>query len=217
MARTRTSRRRPRSPRGEGEDLRDEILDAAERLLIDTGSMDDVSVRAIVDSVGVTPPALYLHFEDKTDLFFEVCQRRFADFERALVAAAGSVDDPMQRLRALGRAYIRYGVENGEHYQLLFGPRLVAAAEGRDLTDTPGMRAFLLLVDLIRDGVDQGRFRDVDPYEASFAVWSSVHGAVMIVLAKAGLGESFPVPDVDAMADQIGDLVESGLAARPGA
>lgn len=205
--------RRPRSARGEGEELRNEILDAAEALLIEAGSMDAVPVRAIADAVGVSPPSLYLHFEDKNDLFFGVCERRFADFERALVAASEGIDDPAARLRAMGRAYIRYGVERGEHYELLFGPRLVSVTEGRDMTDTAGMRAFDLLVGVIRDGVATGRFRDVDPYQASFAVWSAVHGAVMIVLAKAGLGQAFPLPDVDVLADQICDLVESGLAA----
>lgn len=207
------ARRRPRSARGEGEELRDEVLDAAERLLIEAGDMDAVPVRAIAEAVGVTPPALYLHFEDKNDLFFHVCERRFADFERALATAGEGIDDPVERLRALGHAYIRYGVERGQHYELLFGPRLVSVTEGRDLTDSAGMRAFGLLVDVIREGVAAGRFREVDAHQASFAVWSSVHGAVMIVLAKAGLGDAFPLPDVDVLADQICDLVESGLAA----
>lgn len=213
MAKAPRTRRRPRSARGEGEELREEILDAAEALLIQTGSMDAVPVRAIADAVGVTPPSLYLHFEDKNDLFFGVCERRFADFERALSDACDGIDDPVERLRAMGSAYIRYGVERGEHYELIFGPRMVSVTEGRDLSETAGMRAFGLLVGVIREGVAIGRFRDVDPYQASFAVWSAVHGAVMIVLAKGGLGQAFPLPDVDVLAGQICDLVESGLAA----
>lgn len=213
MGRSPRTRRRPRSARGEGEELREEILDAAEDLLIEAGSMDAVSVRAIAHEVGVTPPSLYLHFADKDELFFAVCERRFQDFERTLADATGGIGDPVARLRAMGRAYIRYGVERGEHYELLFGPRLVSVTEGRDLTETAGMRAFGLLVGVIRDGVAAGCFREVDPHQASFAVWSAVHGAVMIVRAKAGLGDAFPMPDVDALADQICDLVESGLAA----
>jgi AcrR family transcriptional regulator len=207
------TRRRPRSARGEGEELRDEILDSAEELLLDAGSMDAVSVRAIADAVGVSPPSLYLHFDDKDDLFFAVCERRFEDFERAMTAAGVGIQDPVERLRALGRAYIRYGVERGEHYELLFGPRMVSVAAGRDLSESASTRAFNLLVDLIAEGVRASRFREVDPHQAAFAVWSSVHGAVMIILAKGGLGDSFPLPAIDALADQICDLVESGLAA----
>ncbi|HJP66477.1 MAG TPA: TetR/AcrR family transcriptional regulator, partial [Actinomycetota bacterium] len=39
-------RARRRAPRGQGERLREEILEAAERLLIETGSEDAVSIRA---------------------------------------------------------------------------------------------------------------------------------------------------------------------------
>ncbi len=59
---------RPRARRGEGEQLRDELLDAAEDLLIRHGAMDAVSIRAITREVGVTPPSLYLHFEDNAVL-----------------------------------------------------------------------------------------------------------------------------------------------------
>ena len=63
-----TASRRTRARRGEGERLREEILDAAERLLIETGNRDAVSIRAVAEAVGVTPPSIYLHFADKTEL-----------------------------------------------------------------------------------------------------------------------------------------------------
>jgi AcrR family transcriptional regulator len=62
------SRRRAR--KGEGELLREEILDAAEALLIEKGHPDAVSIRAVAARVGVSPPAIYLHFADKDELFY---------------------------------------------------------------------------------------------------------------------------------------------------
>ena len=57
--------RRVRAKRGDGERLRFEILDAVDTLLA-RGSKDDaVSIRAVADMVGCTPPAIYLHFFDK--------------------------------------------------------------------------------------------------------------------------------------------------------
>ena len=47
---------RSRSPRGQGEQLREEILEAAQSLLMETASEDAVSIRAVADAVGVTPP-----------------------------------------------------------------------------------------------------------------------------------------------------------------
>ena len=83
-AEARPPSRRRRARRGQGERLREEILAAAERLLIRTGDMEQVSIRAVADEVGVTPPSIYLHFADKLELIFAVCERHFASFDRIL-------------------------------------------------------------------------------------------------------------------------------------
>lgn len=209
--------RRRRSRRGEGELLRDEILDAAEELLIEHGTMEAVSIRMIADAVGVSPPALYLHFADKDELFFALCQRQFADFAKALEAACeGIEDDPAECLRRMARAYIRYGIERVETYELLFGSKSQDLIEGRDLSDSPGHRALQLVVDTIGRGIASGDFRDdLDPLNAAFALWSGVHGAVMIVLVKGGLSDSgVPMPEVAPLIDAVCDVVLNGLAVR---
>jgi AcrR family transcriptional regulator len=58
------NRRRRRAPRGSGELLRDGILDAATELLLETGRAKAVSIRSVAQRAGVTPPSIYLHFED---------------------------------------------------------------------------------------------------------------------------------------------------------
>ena len=75
---------RARARRGDGERLRAEILAATERLLIQTGDQEAVSIRAIADAVGVTPPSIYLHFADKTELLFAVCEKHFEVLDRQL-------------------------------------------------------------------------------------------------------------------------------------
>src|SRR3712207_7496470 len=49
-----------------------------------TGDEGAVSIRAIADAAGVTPPSIYLHFADKTELLAAVCEARFQDFDRYL-------------------------------------------------------------------------------------------------------------------------------------
>ena len=71
-------RARVRARKGEGELLRDEIIAATEALLVRTGDASAVSVRAIADAVGVTPPSIYLHFADKSELLYAVGEAHFA-------------------------------------------------------------------------------------------------------------------------------------------
>lgn len=74
--------RRRRAPRGSGVYLRDEILDAATQLLLDTGHAKAVSIRAVAQRVGVTPPSIYLHFADKDALLDAVCARPTVLFQK---------------------------------------------------------------------------------------------------------------------------------------
>ena len=101
--------RRSRSRRGEGEHLRDEILAAAERILIETNDQAALSIRAIAAAVGVTPPSIYLHFADRNDLVFAVCERHAEHLEQAMTEAAAGVDGSLgahppagSRLPAMG-------------------------------------------------------------------------------------------------------------------
>ena len=80
--------KRRRAPRGSGEQLRDEILDATTDLLLETGHAKAVSIRSVAQRVGVTPPSIYLHFADKDALLDAVCARYFEKLDEEMQAAA---------------------------------------------------------------------------------------------------------------------------------
>jgi AcrR family transcriptional regulator len=205
-ARPSTVRARPRSRRGEGEKLRDDLLDATERLMIETGRADAVSIRAIADAVGVTPPSIYLHFPDKESLILAVSERHFETFDSVIEDAGRSTDDPVESLRRRGRAYVRFGLENPEPYRILFMTR---TDDGRrsDALSGAGGRAFQHLVDAVQRGIDSGAFRRVDPVLAATGVWMAVHGVTSALISMPG----FPWPDVEALVDHLTDTQIRGL------
>ena len=63
---------RARNPRGTGEKLRAELLDAADALLVESGDPAKVTVRGVAATVGVAPNAVYLHFADREALLAEM-------------------------------------------------------------------------------------------------------------------------------------------------
>jgi len=207
-----TAAPRPRARKGEGDRLRDEILDATQSLLAEKGSASAVSIRAVAGRVGVTPPSIYLHFADKDDLMFECCRRGFEALESRMRAATDGVADPSERLRRMGRAYVEFGVANGEQYRVIFDqapPSSIDLGPGEEL---PGARAFGLLVETIAEGVSTGALRDdLDPAAVAVAVWAAVHGAVLILLANHG--QAVPMPGQDALIDALMGVVEAGILA----
>lgn len=204
-----TPRPRARARRGEGELLRAEILAAAERLLIQTGDEGAVSIRAIADAAGVTPPSIYLHFADKTELFNAVCEARFADFDRHLEEAAAGVDDPLEALWARGRAYVRFGLDNPEHYRILFMTRRVADPNPGNVDNLPGLTAFSHLVDDVARGMDSGALAPGDPFLVATGLWSAVHGIASLLIARP----DFPWPDLDRLLGHVLDVQSRGLQA----
>ncbi len=190
---------RPRAPKGQGDLLREEILEAAERLLLETGSEDAVSIRAVADATGVTPPSIYRHFQDKTHLMFEVCARQLLRIDDVLQAAVAGIDDPLEAMRARGRAYVRFGIEHPEHYRIMFMGR--ASATPEQWNDLLATGSFAHLVDGLRAVVDAGLLDvgpDGDLHTMAMHVWANIHGLTSLLVARPAM----PWPDIDTFVDE---------------
>ena len=75
-------------------------------------------MRAVAQLVGVTAPSIYMHFKDKDELLDAVCAEHFAALGRAMEEEAATLTDPLERLLAQGRAYVRFALARPEHYRL---------------------------------------------------------------------------------------------------
>ena len=206
---------RTRNRRGQGELLRADILAAAGRLLAERGDEDAVSIRMIADAVGVTPPSIYLHFPDKDALIEAVCEERFKAFDDALEAAAATAANPLDEMRARGRAYVRFALDNPEHYRVLFmtkHERAMAPHElvAPDADASAGARAFAHLVGVVTRAAAAGYIVTADPVVTAIHCWSQFHGIVSLLISEPG----FPWPPVDGLVDALLDEQERGLLPR---
>jgi AcrR family transcriptional regulator len=184
-------RARHRAPRGQGERLREEILAAATRLLLETGDEAAVSLRAVAAAVGVSTPSIYLHFADKTELIWAVCEELFRKFEQDLEQAAAGSDDPIESLKLRGRAYVRFGLDNAEGYRILFMSRGELPSKEEFVDHGSGSSAFASLVAAVQLCMDAGVMRrDEDPTSVAFGCWALVHGITSLLISLPG----FPWP-----------------------
>ncbi|MCZ7526550.1 MAG: TetR/AcrR family transcriptional regulator [Acidimicrobiia bacterium] len=201
--------RRTRARRGEGARLRDEILDAGEALLVQTGDEEAVSMRAIARAAGVTPPSIYLHFPDKATLIFEVCERQFERFTAHLEETAVATGDLVETLRLRARAYVGFGLEHPEHFRVLFMARRQRLPDGVGVEETAGGIAFERLVTNVREAIEAGLLRpDLDPRLTALGLWCSIHGLTTLMLALP----DYPWPDLDVLLDHLAATHLHGLA-----
>ncbi|MEO6121698.1 MAG: TetR/AcrR family transcriptional regulator [Acidimicrobiales bacterium] len=200
--------RRARARRGDGEHLRQEILDATEKLLRD-GDESAVSIRAIASVVGVSAPSIYLHFADKEALIRQVCQRQFEKLDAAVDALMGDEADPVEQLRRRGRAYVGFGVAYPEHYRImLMGKDYLHRAEVAPAAMV-GMRSFQALADNVQACMDAGAFAPGDPLRVATLLWTAVHGMTSLRITVP----AFPTfVDADGLLDELLDVMARGLA-----
>jgi len=188
---------RERNRRGEGSKLREEILAAAADLLERDGNEDAVTLRAVAREVGISAPSIYGHFDDREAIVAAVIDSVFTDFVAALRAAIVGVDDPVQRLRRVGRAYLAFAAERPRRYRLLF--------DRRDLERDDRPRAdvrrdsFGVLADALQACVDAGRSTSIDVLGDATSMWTSLHGFATL---RAGVTQ-FPWPAETIMLDKI--------------
>lgn len=188
---------RRRNPKGQGERLRDDLLEAAASVLGETGDERGLSMREVARRAGVTPPSVYLHFDDRDDLVAAVVVDRFARLGRAIgVAVAAAPDDAAARLRAGCRAYVRLGLQDPGTYRVLFGGDTATQLEdeARELTMGP----FHALADGIGAAQTAGVVRDGDPFRLATHVWATLHGLVALRRSRP----AFPWAAADELVDE---------------
>ena len=185
-----TSKGRERNKRGEGAQLREEIVGAATRLL-DGGTEQSVTLRAVAREAGITAPSIYSHFADRESILLAVAQYGFAELERLLRDAAVGLADPVGRLRAVCAAYLDFAERWPGRYRILFGAAWDARqsvervpAMAADL-EVLGMGAFGVLVEAVADCAAAGRSASTDPTADAAALWVGLHGFAQLQTAAS--------------------------------
>ncbi|MBV8317938.1 MAG: TetR/AcrR family transcriptional regulator [Planctomycetaceae bacterium] len=170
----------------EREEVRAKILDAARELFV-THGYEAVTMRKIAAKIDYTATALYTHFADKEALLLALCDADFLALRHAFDRIA-RIADPIERLRALGRAYVAFALEYPNHYMLMFMTRHPEKAAERSKVQqgNPDQDAYAFLRETIAEGLEAGRFREEldDADLLAQVVWSGVHGVVSLHLVK---------------------------------
>jgi AcrR family transcriptional regulator len=204
---TDVSTSRPRRPnrRGEGGQLRAEIVTAARELIEETGSAEAVTLRAVARRVGIAAQSIYGHFAGPEQIVRAVIAQAFEEFLCHLQAARAGVDEPRARLLASCQGYLTFGVEHPDLYALLFARN--PAPQGARGEQAPDLRlheiggegtgrlvgdeSFELLVHDVAAATAAGASQSTDPFVTATAIWVALHGLVML---RADAPQ-FPWPD----------------------
>ncbi len=194
--------RRTPARRGSGEQLRTEIVAAASELIAETGDVQLLSLRAVARRVGIATTSIYLHFPDISALVLAVKLRQF-DQLLAVVRAAvdAAAPEPAARARAVGHAYVHFGLENPGSYRVMFS----ASSRGQVVGPSGAMVGWevLLVVRRVIGSAVGLPEEDERCHELATSLWAFAHGLVHLRTARP----FFPWPDLDHQIDLMTDRV----------
>lgn len=156
-------------------DLHDAALAAALKEL-DAHGHAGLTMERVAKRLGVTPAALYRHFESRDALLREAIWRGFEGFTARLDEAT-AVDDPRAVLLAAARAYVAYALANPGWFRAQFsrdGQRL----SSRQQEANPAYAGRII-------GALQASFPD-DGHEGGetryLTVWALLHGVATMAV-----------------------------------
>lgn len=194
---TESTRQRRRNPRGQGDRLRADIIDAASGLLADPAA-PPLTLRGVARAAGVAATSVYLHFPDTDALVLAVAEEHFGELADAQQAARDAAATPREAVRAMALAYCEFGLANPGLYQVMFTSPLPPVA---DLRQIPGRRAFEQRTAAIAAALgDIGSGVTGDPHDpdgpafrASALLWQFLNGAVNLRISRP----VFPWPPIE--------------------
>jgi AcrR family transcriptional regulator len=207
----------PRRRAGDGYhhgDLRRALLQAAAQLLEERG-VEGLALREVARRANVSHTAPYHHFADRAALIAALVETGFAQLTQAMQTAGAARQGDLERLRAIGVAYVQFGIAQPALFRLLCRPELSSSAATGSASEA-GRAAYGVLLDAVQACLASGEVEgDLDALALS--AWSIVHGLATLLLdgPLRGLSPGHSDLDVDQLAEAVTDTLARGMMPRP--
>jgi AcrR family transcriptional regulator len=173
-----------RKKKGEGQQRRAEILEAAKQLFVEHG-YDATTIRRIAGRVGISSTALYVYFPDKNAILAEICDATFESLIEELDEVQRKSSDPLHALQESLEGYIRFGLSHPNEYELVFVSRRTEELQRPKAgSEKRGMLAFQRFSECVAAAVQAGMTQDDDTQRLTQQLWAAIHGLVALLLLR---------------------------------
>jgi AcrR family transcriptional regulator len=160
--------------------LKEELIEKGLEYIHRYGT-ENLSMRKLAESAGVSPAAPYAHFKSKEAFLTAVRDHITERFSATLTEAADSCSDKSRVLLDLGKSYVLFFCKNPLYYQFLFA---------REDIDTETYRPFLLfrgIAEMVIKETSQGKATEDTVRAKVIALWALVHGLASVVTIKGAV------------------------------
>jgi len=179
-----------------------ELVLSTARAQLERDEASQLSLRAVARELGVTAPALYAYVEDKGELLAAVAAEHFELLVERFEAITET--EPLDRIRAVSRAYVDHALESPGLFHLMF--RYPPSPTTEVDAFPPATRAFEVASEATADAVAQGLMAVDDVTMACMTMWAAMHGVAEVLL----MGFGFDDEAADRLVESTIDTVIAG-------
>ena len=162
--------------------LRQALLDGAFGLLAERPAAQ-LSLREVARAAGVSHAAPYHYFPDRDSLLKAVGTEAMRRFLQAQQTAVEGAPGALERLVALGLAYVRFAAEEPNAFALVFDAQLCPPGAPNEETAPLIAANEQLLQGCVAAALADGVLGPADPEALGAALWGTVHGLAQLVMA----------------------------------
>ena len=178
----------PKKPRSEKEnnEIRENIIKLALDIIQDEG-FEGFSMRKLSKRMGFSVVTLYRFYDSKDLIYLDVLTNGFRLLYRNCKTACDAFDNPEEKLKALIQAYLAFGIEHANFYNLMLiwhvpkyqdyvGTPMEAAAK-QELIES--QKVLLLTKNAVKEMAETlGPVTDEEIESVIVFFWSTLHGYV---------------------------------------
>lgn len=182
--------------------LRAALMEAALRL-IETKGPTGFTLSEAAKEAGVTPAAVYRHFEGRDDLIVEAAHQGYEIFADLMdYAYDGGKPSALAAFERVGRAYLAFARKHPGHYVAMF-------ESGVSIQRTPELHAAATRAFAVLEAAAAGLSERMPegkrppPQMVSAHIWAMSHGVVEL-FARGSPGTKSPFPPEDLLETGIG-------------
>lgn len=168
--------------------IRGRILDSALEIIIEEG-FNNLSVRKVASRLGITATTIYNYVKNRDELNLMIRIRGFESLHDLLIRRASGYNGIEERLAAMVRAYVEFGLKSPSYYDIMFNlhtPKYLdyvgTDIEPLALTEKQiALKCYDLFVELI-DLYIPGTGRKTNRFILYQVIrfWSDLHGLVTL-------------------------------------
>ena len=186
-------------------DKKKRIIDAAIKLFSEKG-YHGATTALIAKEAGVSQGIIFHHFKNKEDLFFSLLKEKCNLFMVEFRKRVGNEQNALKKIEIAVLIYVQLVRKEKKFFEMLIMQTTGSGLDLEKINKYGMMEAFRIIGEIVKEGIQQGVIRKINPEVAATCIFGMLDYNVMNWLL---FGKNFALEDTS---KQVVDIFLRGIA-----